>query len=294
MASTHNNISIEFEHLPPATSQPADPGAKIAIVTLQRPEKLNGLTLDMLTELRDTARRLAHDRQLRGVILRGAGRSFCAGLDFGATFSTPQRVAAGFIPDRTGANLFQAACWQWRRLPVPVIAIVHGHCYGGGLQLALGADFRITTPEAQWSILEAKWGLIPDMSGMRTIVDEIPAATAKWLTMSADIFDADTAVETGLATWAAPDTEAALAQAEQRLAQLATRSPDQIAATKHLFRDINASPRTTFRRERVQQLLLLAKKNTSLIRAAAMKQTEARFVLRGTWLSRARNLKSGH
>ena len=158
MASTHNNISIEFEHLPPATSQPADPGQELPSAALQRPEKLDGLTiLDMLTELRDTARRLAHDRQLRGVILRGAGRFICAGLDFGATFSTPQRVAAGFIPNRTGANLFQAACWQWRRASGP------GHRHRSRTLLRWRATactrrrFSYHHPRGPVAILEAKW-----------------------------------------------------------------------------------------------------------------------------------------
>ncbi|MBS5166597.1 MAG: crotonase/enoyl-CoA hydratase family protein [Corynebacterium sp.] len=255
----------------------------MAVVSLDRGDKLNGLTLEMLTELSAVARKLAADRDLRGVILRGEGKSFCAGLDFASAFKKPSRILRSFVPDIHGTNLFQRACWDWRRLPVPVIAAVHGHCYGGGLQIALGADFRITTSDAKWSILEAKWGLIPDMSGMRTILDEVSADTARWLTMSGEELNGKEATEIGLATWAVDTEDAALELAKEKLAQLATRSPDQLAATKRLFRDVHRSPRSTFRAERTQQLLLLARKNTAIIRNAAMKKVSPKFARRGTW-----------
>ena len=142
----------------------------IAQVRLDRPDKLNALTLDTLEGLVATARRLGRDRTLRGVVLGGAGDSFCAGLDFATVLANPPRVARAFVPNPfRGTNLFQEACWAWRRLPVPVVAAVHGHCYGGGLQIALAADLRMTTADAQWSVLEAKWGLIPDMSGIQAL-----------------------------------------------------------------------------------------------------------------------------
>lgn len=250
---------------------------------MDRGDKLNGLTLEMLTELSAVARKLAADRDLRGVILRGEGKSFCAGLDFASAFKKPSRILRSFVPDIHGTNLFQRACWDWRGLPVPVIAAVHGHCYGGGLQIALGADFRITTSDAKWSILEAKWGLIPDMSGMRTILDEVSADTARWLTMSGEELNGKEATEIGLATWAVDTEDAALKLSKEKLAQLATRSPDQLAATKRLFRDVHRSPRATFRAERTQQLLLLARKNTAIIRNAAMKKVSPKFARRGTW-----------
>ncbi|WP_048731275.1 crotonase/enoyl-CoA hydratase family protein [Corynebacterium amycolatum] len=277
--STSNNVNVTYEHLAVADSE----AAKIAVVSLNRGDKLNGLTLEMLTELSAVARKLATDRDLRGVILRGEGKSFCAGLDFASAFKKPSRILRSFVPDIHGTNLFQRACWDWRRLPVPVIAAVHGHCYGGGLQIALGADFRITTSDAKWSILEAKWGLIPDMSGMRTILDEVSADTARWLTMSGEELNGKEATEIGLATWAVDTEDAALELAKEKLAQLATRSPDQLAATKRLFRDVHRSPRSTFRAERTQQLLLLARKNTAIIRNAAMKKVSPKFARRGTW-----------
>lgn len=303
--STRNNVTVTYESLPAAKAAAAGASeAKIAVVSLDRGEKLNGLTLDMLGELSAVARKLAKDRDLRGVILRGEGASFCAGLDFASAFKKPSRILAGFVPDVHGTNLFQRACWDWRRLPVPVIAAVHGHCYGGGLQLAMGADFRVTTEDAKWSILETKWGLIPDMSGMRTILDEVDSDTARWLTMSGEEVSGSHAAEIGLATWTVGENEgagsgsagtgagteasaadAALALAKEKLAELATRSPDQLAATKRLFRDVHRSPRATFRAERAQQLKLLARKNTTIIRNAAMKKIPPQFARRGTWFN---------
>ncbi len=178
----------------------------VARVWLDRPDKLNGLTLDMLAELVATSRRLRKDRTLRAVVLTGAGDSFSAGLDFATALKDPKQIARSFVPSLLrGTNIFQEAAWGWRRLPVPVIAVVQGHCYGGGLQIALGADFRFSTPDAQWSVLEAKWGLIPDMSGIRTLSELVGIDTAKLLTMSGDTFSGTRAKELGLVTEVATD-----------------------------------------------------------------------------------------
>src|SRR5688572_14366580 len=160
----------------------------IAQVRLDRPDKLNALTLDTLEGLVATARDLARDRTLRGVVLGGAGDSFCAGLDFATVLSNPPPVARSFVPNPfRGTNLSQEACWVWRRLPAPVVAAVHGHCYGGGLQIALAADLRMTTADAQWSVLEAKWGLIPDMSGVQALSQLVTIDVAKRLTMTGEV-----------------------------------------------------------------------------------------------------------
>src|SRR5215218_1408268 len=173
----------------------------LAHVWLDRPDKLNGLTLEMLAELVATSRRLAKDRTLRAVVLTGAGESFSAGLDFASTMRNRARVARSFVPSPLrGTNIFQEAAWGWRRVPVPVIAVVKGHCYGAGLQIALGADFRISTPEAQWSVLEARWGLIPDMSGVRSLAQLVGLDTAKLLTMTGATISGARAHELGLVT----------------------------------------------------------------------------------------------
>lgn len=251
----------------------------VARVFLDRPDKLNGLTLEMLADLASTAHRLARDATLRAVVMGGTGESFCAGLDFAAALRDPWGIARSFLPvPWRGTNRFQEACWSWRRLPVPVVAVVHGHCYGGGLQLALAADFRYTTPDSQWSVLEAKWGLIPDMSGIRSLAELVGIDTAKRLTMTGDTLTGEEAHRLGLVTEVAADPMAA---ADELVAKLRTRSPDAVAAAKRLFDATwTATPRRTFARERAEQLALLVNANTRIAREAAFKRTTPEFVER--------------
>src|SRR4051812_11677667 len=251
----------------------------VARVWLDRPDKLNGLTLDMLAELTATSRRLAKDKSLRAVVITGAGESFSAGLDFGSALRSPRQIARSFIPSLLrGTNIFQEASWGWRRLPVPVIAVVQGHCYGGGLQIALGADFRFSTPDAQWSVLEAKWGLIPDMSGIKSLAELVGMDTAKLITMTGDTFDGTRAKDIGLVTEVVDDPMAA---ADELIERLKTRSPDAVAAAKRLFNGTwTSSPRRTFSRERAGQLALLVNANTKIAREAAFKRERPVFTAR--------------
>ena len=248
----------------------------IAQVRLNRPDKLNALTLDTLEELVSTARELGRDRTLRGVVLGGEGDSFCAGLDFATVLRNPPRVARSFVPHPwRGTNLFQEACWAWRRLRVPVVAAVHGHCYGGGLQIALAADLRMTTADAQWSVLEAKWGLVPDMSGIQALSQQVRMDVAKRLTMTGEVVSGERAVELGLASEVHDEPFVA---ATRFLEEVATRSPDSVAATKRLFgRTWTLGDRRTFARERFEQAKLLATRNTSIAREAAMKRATPVF-----------------
>ncbi len=248
----------------------------IAHVRLDRPDKLNALTLDMLDDLVATARTLRRDRHLRAVVVAGEGDAFCAGLDFGTVLKEPVRIATAFVPRPwRGTNTFQEACWAWRRLPVPVIAAVHGHCLGGGLQIALAADFRIATPDSRWSVLEGKWGIIPDMSGVRSLAQLVGIDTAKRLTMTAEVVSGKEAHDLGLVTELDADpVAAALALA----ARLRERSPDQLAAAKRLFEQTwSSGPRHTFARERIEQAFLLAARNTVVARAAAFGKTTPEF-----------------
>ena len=251
----------------------------LAHVWLDRPDQLNGLTLEMLAELVATSRRLARDRTLRAVILTGAGESFSAGLDFASALRNPAGVARCFVPSlRRGTNVFQEAAWGWRRLPVPVIAVVKGHCYGAGLQLALAADFRISTPDAQWSVLEARWGLVPDMSGVRSLAQLVGIDTAKLLTMTGETISGERAHELGLVTSLSQDPMGA---AEELAQQLGERSPDAVAAAKRLFESTwNATPRRTFARERAEQLALMVTANTRAARDAAFRRETPVFSAR--------------
>ena len=248
----------------------------IAHVRLDRPEKLNALTLATLDQLVATARTLRRDRTLRAVVISGEGGSFCAGLDFASVLGQPRGIVTSFLPRPwRGTNTFQEACWAWRRLPVPVIAAVHGHCFGGGLQIALAADFRIATPDSEWSVLEGRWGLIPDMSGIRSLKELVGIDTAKRLTMTAQIVSGKEAHQLGLVTeLAAVPEDAALDLARE----LSRRSPDALAAAKRLFDDTwTSSVRHTFARERAEQLVLLLAANTKAARKAAFAKVPPSF-----------------
>ncbi|MFC8798208.1 crotonase/enoyl-CoA hydratase family protein [Promicromonospora sp. NPDC057138] len=227
----------------------------IADVRLDRPDKLNALSLDMLRELRATARRLRREPGLRAVVISGNGRSFCAGLDLGAAARDPAAVARAFVPTPRGTNLFQEACWAWRRLPVPVIAAVHGHVFGAGVQIALAADLRLTTPDARWSVKEVERGLVPDMSGIRALIQLVGIETAKRLTFTAEEFPGSDAGRLGLAGTV---TDTPLDEAFALAARIAERRPEAVAAAKRLFdRRWSSGDRRTFAAERWAQLKLL-------------------------------------
>jgi enoyl-CoA hydratase/carnithine racemase len=252
----------------------------VAHVRLARPDKLNALTLDTLAELVAAARGLRRDRTLRAVVIAGDGDSFCSGLDIGATLKQPRRIVGAFVPAPwRGTNLFQEACWAWRRVPVPVIAAVHGHCYGGGLQIALGADFRFATADSRWSVLEGKWGIIPDMTGIRTLSEVVGLDVAKRLTMTAEEISGAEAARLGLVTEVHDDPVAAATAFARRLAG---RSPDAVAAAKRLLDGaVTSSARRTFARERRTQIGLLLRRNTKIMQRAAVKRTAPEFGPRG-------------
>jgi len=254
---------------------------EIAYVTLTRADKYNGLDFPMLRALISAARQVASDRAIRVVILQGAGRGFCAGLDFASVGKDPKAMIRGFakLPVQT-TNLFQRACWVWRELPVPVIAVVHGKCYGGGFQLALAADFRMSTPDCEYSMMEATWGLIPDMSGSVTLRELVGMDIAKRLAMTGELFDGVRAREYGLVTEVSADP---LADAHTLAAALIAGSPDAVAATKALLQQSwHRSPRAALWLESRLQLRLLFGANHKIARAAnAAKQVPA-YVRRGS------------
>jgi len=202
---------------------------------------------------------------VRAVVLSGEGRAFCAGLDtsnFAAMASGESRASTGLVtPKRTpgGANRAQHAVMVWRDIPVPVIAAVHGVAYGGGLQIALAADIRVVAPDAQLSVMEIKWGLIPDMSGTQTLRHLVRLDVAKELTFTGRVISGREAVELGLATRAADDPHAAaLALARE----IAGQSPDAIRAGKRLLNaTVVASREDGFRLEEQLQRELIGSPN---------------------------------
>ncbi len=243
----------------------------IARVWLNRPDKLNGLTFDLVEGLVATARSLQKNRDIRVVVIEGRGNSFCAGLDFAAASKEPKlRMAKLFVPSLLrGTNLFQECFWAWRKVSVPVIAVTRGHVFGGGIQLALACDFRFTTPDCQWSVLEAKWGLVPDMSGTVTLSEVVGADVAKRLTMTGEIFSGEQAHAYGLASGVDADPGKL---ADELIAAIIARSPDSVAASKRLLNNVRrGSLRAAFGRERRFQVAMFRSKNTTAARTAGMK-----------------------
>jgi enoyl-CoA hydratase/carnithine racemase len=208
----------------------------VATVTMNRPDKLNALDVTQIEAIVAAGATIAATRDIRAVVLTGAGGSFCAGLDVAAMPKIAELArTTGFMSRSHGrSNLFQAAAMTWAELPQPVIASVEGHAYGGGFQIMLGADIRIAAPDAKFSIMEAKWGLVPDMGGMVLARRLIRGDVLRRLTYTAEVFDAGAALGWGVITEIADDP---LARAQALAAMIATRSPDAVRAAKRLIAD---------------------------------------------------------
>jgi enoyl-CoA hydratase/carnithine racemase len=209
----------------------------VADVRLNRPEKRNAIDPAMFQALVAAGERLKTEPGLRAVVLSGAGPDFCAGLDFDSfrAMREGERLSASAqLPPSDGPAKAagQRAAYVWAELPVPVIAAVRGNALGGGLQISLGADIRIVTPDARLSVLEVAWGLVPDMTGTQLLPELVGRDVAKELTYTGRIVSGAEAVRIGLATCTDPDPlAAALAMAKE----IAGRSPHAIRAAKRLL-----------------------------------------------------------
>lgn len=243
--------------------------AGVADVRLVRGDKMNALDQAMFDALVATGKRLIDEPGLRAVVLSGEGRAFCAGLDMGRfekMAATPGDGGMGIshemrIAPRTHglSNGPQYAVTVWRDVPVPVIAAVHGVAFGGGFQLALGADLRFVAPDTRMSVMEIKWGLVPDMGGALIMRSLARADVIRELTWSGRVFDGVEAQALGFATRVCADPRAeALALARE----IAGRSPDAIRAGKRLLQLAeSADPATVLQAESDEQVKLLGSRN---------------------------------
>ncbi len=235
----------------------------IATVTLNRPDKRNAMSFALLRELVKIANQIKKDKSIRCVILTGEAQVFSAGIDLADLNNPKNRAFAAWELIRPGQSLFQKAFLIWQELPVPVIAAIEGYCFGAGMQLALAADIRIAHPTTQMSIMESRWGLVPDMGLTRSIKGLIALDLAKELTLTARIFDATYANHIGLMTHV---DEQPLVKAQALAEEMLQRSPDALMASKFVLDAMEHRPNKSLRMEKIWQLKLLLGKNSQLAR----------------------------
>ncbi len=250
----------------------------VAEVTLARPDKRNGLDLAMFQALISAGTRLAADRSVRAVVLSGEGKVFCAGLDWPSFLTMGEAGNQALLargPD-SPANVAQRAAWVWHELPVPVIAAIHGAAVGGGLQLALACDLRLCTPDAQLSVMEARYGLIPDMSGSQTLLRLVRPDIARELIYTGRVLTGEEGARVGLVTRLAADPrEEALALART----IAAQSPHAVRAAKRLCAEApGLDVAASFRLETDLQLGLLGTPNQMEAVQAALGRRPPVFV----------------
>ena len=252
----------------------------VAEVRLSRPDKMNALDAPMFDALVHTIDRLCHMPGLRAVVLHGEGRAFCAGLDMGSFERMGQDAGAGVTRDlltRTHGwvNRPQQAAWGWRGVPVPVIAAVHGVAFGGGLQIALGADIRLVSAELRMCVMEIKWGLVPDMAGCVLMNELARPDVVRELCFTGRVFSGPEAVAMGLGTRVCDDP---LLEARQMAQQIACCNPDAIRANKRLLNLASSGTHAeVLRAESVEQQQLIGSPNQLEAVQAALQRRAARF-----------------
>lgn len=235
----------------------------IVTVYLNRPDKRNAMSFALLKELVSTAKAIKKDREIRCVILTGEAQVFSAGIDLSDLNNPKNSAFASWELVKPGQSLFQKAFLIWQNLPVPVIAALEGYCFGAGMQLALAADIRISHPDTKMSIMESRWGLVPDMGLTRSLKGLIGVDLAKELTLTARVFDGNYAKEIGLVTHL---SDSPLERAHEIASEMLQRSPDALTAAKRVLDAMEHQPEKSLRLEKIWQLKLLLGKNSKLAR----------------------------
>lgn len=245
----------------------------VATVTLTRPEKHNALDMAMFEAIVAAAEQIAASPGVRAVVLHGEGPSFCSGLDLVGLMGAGEIGRDGSLDTLGGQvpNRFQRVAYDWVTLPVPVIAAVHGNCLGGGLQIALAADIRIATPDARLSVMEIKWGLVPDMSLTQTLPRLVGIDVAKELTFTGRVFSGEEALALGVVTRIAEDP---LAAAHELAEEIASKSPNAVRGAKRLLdRSWNRPPEEALALEaEIQSQLIGSANQLAAVTAGVSKQ----------------------
>jgi enoyl-CoA hydratase/carnithine racemase len=259
----------------------------VADVRLVRADKMNALDQAMFEALVAATDRLSKEKGVRVVVLSGEGRAFCAGLDMGRFAAMKEKGGNGIpggenrdLTKRTHgqANFAQQAVWGWRQLPVPVIAAIQGVAFGGGFQLALGADMRFLTPDARMSVMEIKWGLVPDMAGTPILASLVRDDILRELTYTGRIFSAQEAMSYGLATRICDDPHTAAMEVAR---EIADKSPDAIRANKRMLNRLSVDPGPALLAESAEQQKLLGSANQTEAVRANMEKRAPRFAEAG-------------
>ncbi|WP_271599487.1 crotonase/enoyl-CoA hydratase family protein [Bradyrhizobium sp. CCBAU 45384] len=236
----------------------------VADVRLNRPEKMNALDPPMFEALAAVGDRLSHDTKIRAIVLSGEGRAFCAGLDVERLDAISRGESLLPFADLTLAshgiaNWAQHVVWLWRQLPVPVIAAVHGLAFGGGFQIALGADIRYVAPGTKLAVLESKWGLVPDMSGTQLMRHLASEDVVRELTYTGRIFSPEEALSYRLITRVVDQPYSA---AMKTARDIASQNPFAIRAAKRLLNEAVACDAATgLASERREQQALIGSPN---------------------------------
>jgi enoyl-CoA hydratase/carnithine racemase len=250
----------------------------VATVTLNRADKRNAVDKAMFRAIIETANSLAKNPTVRAVVLTGNGDHFCAGIDIsvfqGEGIGEKSGASLEPLQGSTG-NFFQSATLVWRELPVPVLAALRGTVFGAGLQIAMGADMRYAGPDVCMSVMEIKWGLVPDMGITSTLPGVVPQDKARELAYTGRILSATEAFASGLVTEVTQDP---LRRAHEIAGEIAAKSPDAIRAIKKLFNESwRGDPASGLRREAEFQAAVMAGANQVEAAAANIEKREPRF-----------------
>lgn len=249
----------------------------ILTVTLNRPQKKNAMSFQMMTELIGVAKALKKDRSLRAVIINGEGDTFCAGIDLG-DLNNPKNMLMGVYElVKPTQSIFQRVCLIWREVPMPVIIATHGYCIGAGMQLALACDFRITTPDCQFAIMEAKWGLVPDMGLTQSALHVLPVDTLKELTMTARLISATEAQQLHLVSHVDDNP---YQRAQTLAAEIANRSPDAVLASKRVINRMTQQRFCALYQEKMWQLKLMGGGKNRKLAIKKAKDSGVKFLKR--------------
>jgi enoyl-CoA hydratase/carnithine racemase len=201
----------------------------VAVLTIDRPAKRNAMSAAMWAALPGVLAGIAADPSVRVLVVTGAGASFCAGADIGDLLGGPD--AADPMADVRRDNL--AAQAALRDFPTPTVAMVRGHCIGGGVELAVACDLRFADPTGVFGVTPAKVGVVYTPASTRALLDLVGPATTKHLLLSGELVDAAEALRWGLVDRVVPAEE--LEGEVLRYAEvLASRSALSQRATKEV------------------------------------------------------------